>query len=190
MNTIPLENSLPHLPHAPDHLSKYERLQLLIESPMTIRVICQQVAEGVRLKAIADGEMVPYALLKEWIYTDAVRKDLYREAQKMYSDDLLYEAVKKSDDQFCRDENGDVLMDEAGQPVWADVRWAGLQVRTRLKVAQMLDTDRFVQAAKTDTPPLSDDGIAQVAKHLAGAFARRNLPGSEPHVPQDIEEVR
>jgi hypothetical protein len=182
MNTIPLVYQRPK-----DGLSKWQRLDLLRDRPGAMDEICQRVAEGETLKAIADGEMVPYGLLQMWITRDAGRLKAYREAERMKAGELIHEAINRSDDNIERDEDGNPVLDENNLPIKKDIQWARLQVQTRLKAAQMLDAERFVQAAKPDAQPLSDSGIAQVAKHLAGAFAKRNLPGSEDHIPQDIE---
>jgi hypothetical protein len=182
MNTIPLAYQLPK-----DGLSKWQRLELVKENPGAMNEICQRIAEGQSLKSIADMEMVSYGLLQMWITQDGDRLKMYRDAERMLADTLIHEAIKRSDDDIQRNDDGTPMLDADGRTLGKDIQWARLQVTTRLKAAQLFDSERFVQAAKPDVIPLSDNGIAQVAKHLAGAFSRRNLPGSTPHIPQDIE---
>jgi hypothetical protein len=182
MNTIPLAYQLPK-----DGLTKWQRLDIVKERPGAMNEICQRVAEGQTLKSIADGEMVPYGLFVLWITQDGERLKQYREAERVLAGELIHESIRRSDDTLIRNEDGTPMLDADGRPIGKDIQWARLQGATRLKAAQMLDSERFVQAAKPDVIPLSDGGIAQVAKHLATAFKNRNLPGSEPHIPQTIE---
>jgi hypothetical protein len=183
MNTIPLVN----LHQQSDGLTRRDRLELVKENPMFMDIVCQRVAEGDSLRQIARDEMLPYGLFQLWIAAEKTRMEAYRNAERLMAGALVHDAIERADDDLSREKDGSPTLNEAGQPVGKDVAWARLQVLTRLKAAQMLDSERFVQAVKPDSAPLSDDGIAAVAKHLAGAFANRHLPGSTPHIPQDIE---
>ena len=112
----------------PDHRTKWQRLQVLLESnPDLMEEVCQRVAEGESLQEIAKNEMVPYGRFMLWIQQSPERFEQYKSACRIFADSLVHRGLAVGRDQFLRHpDDGTLITDENGKPFEKDVQWARL----------------------------------------------------------------
>ncbi|SCX58937.1 hypothetical protein [Nitrosospira sp. Nsp1] len=165
---------------SPANVTGLQRLEMVKADPVTMSIVAQRVADGETLKEMALDWDVPHGLFQLWIGASSDRMAVYESALRMRADAEIHNALKASRDEFILDKDGEFILDENGAPIKKDVRWARLQVATSLKVAEKWDSGRFgpKQAKQERNGEISDEGIGELARRLAGAFAARSgLPG-------------
>lgn len=108
----------------PDHLAKMQRLQVVIDDPMTMEIVIQRVIDGESLKAIARAWQLPPTRFVKWISDDDERLSQYEGALRVRADELVHEALEKA---------------ETGEDVARDK----LIVETKFRVASMWDKQRY-----------------------------------------------
>lgn len=188
-----MEETTIETPVVVDYNTKLQRLEIIKQDPQTMNIVSQRVADGETLKEIARAWEIPFGVFQLWIMSDRERFELYGNALQVRADEEVHQAIKISDDQFCRDDDGKIMLDADKQPILKETSRSRLQVKTRLSVAQMWDRKRFgTQAAKEDKKPAAGNaGIGEVVKVLAEAFAQMDLKHKgETFEAEDIEEVK
>lgn len=108
----------------PDHLAKMQRLQVVVDDPMTMEIVIQRVLDGESLKAIARSWKLPVTRFVKWISDDEKRLAEYEGALRIRADELVHEAL---------------ITAETGEDVARDK----LVIDTGLKVAAMWDKQRY-----------------------------------------------
>jgi hypothetical protein len=108
----------------PDHLAKVQRLQVVIDDPMTMEIVIQRVIDGESLKNIAQAWQLPPTRFVKWISDDEKRLAEYEGALKVRADELIHEALETA-------ETGD------------DIQRDKLIVETKFRVASMWDKQRY-----------------------------------------------
>jgi hypothetical protein len=108
----------------PDHLAKIQRLQLVVDDPMTMEVVIQRVIDGESLRQIARAWKLPVTRFVKWISDDEKRLAEYEGALRIRADELVHEAL---------------ITAETGEDVARDK----LVIDTGLKVAAMWDKQRY-----------------------------------------------
>ncbi len=180
-------------PVVTDYNTKLQRLEIVKQDPQTMNVIAQRVADGETLREIAGIWEIPFGGLQLWIMSDRERFELYENALKARADEEVHQAIKISDDEYCRNDDGTVMKNSDGMPILKDTTRSRLQVKTRLSVAKMWDAKRFgIQAAKEERKvPTGTAGIGEVVKVLSEAFRQMDLKKSGETVDAEIvKEVK
>lgn len=108
----------------PDHLAKIQRLQLVVDDPMTMEVVIQRVIDGESLRQIARAWKLPVTRFVKWISDDEKRLAEYEGALRIRADELVHEAL---------------ITAETGEDVARDK----LVIDTGLKVAAMWDKQKY-----------------------------------------------
>lgn len=108
----------------PDHMAKMQRLQVVVDDPMTMEIVIQRVLDGESLKAIARSWKLPVTRFVKWISDDEKRLAEYEGALRIRADELVHEAL---------------ITAETGEDVARDK----LVIDTGLKVAAMWDKQRY-----------------------------------------------
>jgi len=115
----------------PDHLAKMQRLQVVVDDPMTMEIVIQRVLDGESLKAIARSWKLPVTRFIKWISDDEKRLAEYEGALRIRADELVYEAVERAEGTIGPDgELSEVARDK-------------LVIDTNLKVAAMWDKQKY-----------------------------------------------
>ena len=115
----------------PDHLAKIQRLQVVVDDPMTMEIVIQRVLDGESLKAIARSWKLPVTRFIKWISDDEKRLAEYEGALRIRADELVYEAVERAEGTIGPDgELSEVARDK-------------LVIDTNLKVAAFWDKTRY-----------------------------------------------
>ena len=115
----------------PDHLAKIQRLQVVVDDPMTMEIVIQRVLDGESLKAIARSWKLPVTRFIKWISDDEKRLAEYEGALRIRADELVYEAVERAEGTIGPDgELSEVARDK-------------LVIDTNLKVAAMWDKQKY-----------------------------------------------
>ena len=115
----------------PDHLAKMQRLQVVVDDPMTMEIVIQRVLDGESLKAIARSWKLPVTRFVKWISDDEKRLAEYEGALRIRADELVYEAVERAEGVVGPDgELSEVARDK-------------LVIDTNLKVAAMWDRNKY-----------------------------------------------
>jgi CBS domain-containing protein len=115
----------------PDHLAKMQRLQVVVDDPMTMEIVIQRVLDGESLKAIARSWKLPTTRFIKWISEDEKRLAEYEGALRIRADELVYEAVERAEGIVGPDgELSEVARDK-------------LVIDTNLKVAAFWDKTRY-----------------------------------------------
>lgn len=115
----------------PDHLAKMQRLQVVVDDPMTMEIVIQRVLDGESLKAIARSWKLPVTRFIKWISDDEKRLAEYEGALRIRADELVYEAVERAEGVVGPDgELSEVARDK-------------LVIDTNLKVAAMWDKQKY-----------------------------------------------
>lgn len=115
----------------PDHLAKMQRLQVVVDDPMTMEIVIQRVLDGESLKAIARSWKLPVTRFIKWISDDEKRLADYEGALRIRADELVYEAVERAEGVVGPDgELSEVARDK-------------LVIDTNLKVAAMWDKQKY-----------------------------------------------
>ena len=115
----------------PDHLAKMQRLQVVVDDPMTMEIVIQRVLDGESLKAIARSWKLPVTRFVKWISDDEKRLAEYEGALRIRADELVYEAVERAEGVVGPDgELSEVARDK-------------LVIDTNLKVAAFWDKHRY-----------------------------------------------
>ena len=115
----------------PDHLAKIQRLQVVVDDPMTMEIVIQRVLDGESLKAIARSWKLPVTRFIKWISDDEKRLAEYEGALRIRADELVYEAVERAEGVVGPDgELSEVARDK-------------LVIDTNLKVAAMWDKQKY-----------------------------------------------
>lgn len=115
----------------PDHLAKMQRLQVVVDDPMTMEIVIQRVLDGESLKAIARSWKLPTTRFIKWISEDEKRLAEYEGALRIRADELVYEAVERAEGIVGPDgELSEVARDK-------------LVIDTNLKVAAMWDKQKY-----------------------------------------------
>ena len=115
----------------PDHLAKIQRLQVVVDDPMTMEIVIQRVLDGESLKAIARSWKLPVTRFIKWISDDEKRLAEYEGALRIRADELVYEAVERAEGTIGPDgELSEVARDK-------------LVIDTNLKVAAMWDRNKY-----------------------------------------------
>ena len=115
----------------PDHLAKMQRLQVVVDDPMTMEIVIQRVLDGESLKAIARSWKLPVTRFVKWISDDEKRLAEYEGALRIRADELVYEAVERAEGVVGPDgELSEVARDK-------------LVIDTNLKVAAMWDKQKY-----------------------------------------------
>ena len=115
----------------PDHMAKIQRLQVVVDDPMTMEIVIQRVLDGESLKAIARSWKLPVTRFIKWISDDEKRLAEYEGALRIRADELVYAAVERAEGTV--DENGEV----------SEVARDKLVIDTNLKVAAFWDKTRY-----------------------------------------------
>ena len=115
----------------PDHMAKMQRLQVVVDDPMTMEIVIQRVLDGESLKAIARSWKLPVTRFIKWISDDEKRLAEYEGALRIRADELVYEAVERAEGIVGPDgELSEVARDK-------------LVIDTNLKVAAFWDKTRY-----------------------------------------------
>ena len=115
----------------PDHMAKIQRLQVVVDDPMTMEIVIQRVLDGESLKAIARSWKLPVTRFIKWISEDEKRLAEYEGALRIRADELVYEAVERAEGVVGPDgELSEVARDK-------------LVIDTNLKVAAMWDKQKY-----------------------------------------------
>ena len=115
----------------PDHMVKMQRLQVVVDDPMTMEIVIQRVLDGESLKAIARSWKLPVTRFVKWISDDEKRLAEYEGALRIRADELVYEAVERAEGVVGPDgELSEVARDK-------------LVIDTNLKVAAMWDKQKY-----------------------------------------------
>jgi hypothetical protein len=115
----------------PDHMAKMQRLQVVVDDPMTMEIVIQRVLDGESLKAIARSWKLPVTRFVKWISDDEKRLAEYEGALRIRADELVYEAVERAEGIVGPDgELSEVARDK-------------LVIDTNLKVAAMWDKQKY-----------------------------------------------
>ena len=115
----------------PDHLAKIQRLQVVVDDPMTMEIVIQRVLDGESLKSIARSWKLPVTRFIKWISDDEKRLAEYEGALRIRADELVYEAVERAEGVVGPDgELSEVARDK-------------LVIDTNLKVAAFWDKTRY-----------------------------------------------
>ena len=115
----------------PDHMVKMQRLQVVVDDPMTMEIVIQRVLDGESLKAIARSWKLPVTRFIKWISDDEKRLAEYEGALRIRADELVYEAVERAEGVVGPDgELSEVARDK-------------LVIDTNLKVAAMWDKQKY-----------------------------------------------
>ena len=115
----------------PDHMAKMQRLQVVVDDPMTMEIVIQRVIDGESLKAIARSWKLPVTRFIKWISDDEKRLAEYEGALRIRADELVYEAVERAEGTIGPDgELSEVARDK-------------LVIDTNLKVAAMWDKQKY-----------------------------------------------
>ena len=115
----------------PDHMAKIQRLQVVVDDPMTMEIVIQRVLDGESLKAIARSWKLPVTRFIKWISDDEKRLAEYEGALRIRADELVYEAVERAEGVVGPDgELSEVARDK-------------LVIDTNLKVAAMWDKQKY-----------------------------------------------
>ena len=115
----------------PDHMVKMQRLQVVVDDPMTMEIVIQRVLDGESLKAIARSWKLPTTRFIKWISEDEKRLAEYEGALRIRADELVYEAVERAEGVVGPDgELSEVARDK-------------LVIDTNLKVAAMWDKQKY-----------------------------------------------
>ncbi len=115
----------------PDHMAKMQRLQVVVDDPMTMEIVIQRVLDGESLKAIARSWKLPVTRFIKWISDDEKRLAEYEGALRIRADELVYEAVERAEGVVGPDgELSEVARDK-------------LVIDTNLKVAAMWDKQKY-----------------------------------------------
>ena len=115
----------------PDHMAKMQRLQVVVDDPMTMEIVIQRVLDGESLKAIARSWKLPVTRFVKWISDDEKRLAEYEGALRIRADELVYEAVERAEGVVGPDgELSEVARDK-------------LVIDTNLKVAAMWDRNKY-----------------------------------------------
>ena len=115
----------------PDHMAKMQRLQVVVDDPMTMEIVIQRVLDGESLKAIARSWKLPVTRFIKWISDDEKRLAEYEGALRIRADELVYEAVERAEGVVGPDgELSEVARDK-------------LVIDTNLKVAAFWDKTRY-----------------------------------------------
>ena len=115
----------------PDHMAKIQRLQVVVDDPMTMEIVIQRVLDGESLKAIARSWKLPVTRFIKWISDDEKRLAEYEGALRIRADELVYEAVERAEGTIGPDgELSEVARDK-------------LVIDTNLKVAAMWDRNKY-----------------------------------------------
>ena len=115
----------------PDHMAKMQRLQVVVDDPMTMEIVIQRVIDGESLKAIARSWKLPVTRFIKWISDDEKRLAEYEGALRIRADELVYEAVERAEGVVGPDgELSEVARDK-------------LVIDTNLKVAAMWDKQKY-----------------------------------------------
>ena len=115
----------------PDHMAKIQRLQVVVDDPMTMEIVIQRVLDGESLKAIARSWKLPVTRFIKWISDDEKRLAEYEGALRIRADELVYEAVERAEGTIGPDgELSEVARDK-------------LVIDTNLKVAAMWDKQKY-----------------------------------------------
>lgn len=120
----------------PDHLAKMQRLQVVIDDPMTMEIVIQRVIDGESLKAIARAWQLPPTRFVKWISDDEARLDQYEGALRVRADGLVHEALDIADEQKF-------AVNKAGVPYDPDVARDKLRIETRFKAAAAWDKNKY-----------------------------------------------
>ncbi|OJY11891.1 MAG: hypothetical protein BGO99_10575 [Nitrosospira sp. 56-18] len=172
----------------PGNIVCLQRLEFVKRDSITMGMIVQRVADGETLKEIAKDWQIPHGLFYLWIMGSHDRMQAYKRALKVRADQEIHAALKNANSEYVMDKSGKLVLDKEGRPISRDVRWARLQVATSFKAAEKWDRERFgPREAKQDVQSISDDGVGELPRRLAGAFeARDNLPGLINKTPIDV----
>ena len=119
-------------------LGRLERLDLVMDDPDAMSVICQRVSDGESLKAIGRSWELPVGRFVAWVTADAERKAAYEAALRVRADELAHEALEVADEQA-------VAYSKNGTPFDPDVPRDNLRVKTRLALAGLWDRERYGQ---------------------------------------------
>ena len=115
----------------PDHMAKIQRLQVVVDDPMTMEIVIQRVLDGESLKAIARSWKLPVTRFVKWISDEEKRLAEYEGALRIRADELVYEAVERAEGTIGPDgELSEVARDK-------------LVIDTNLKVAAMWDKQKY-----------------------------------------------
>jgi len=115
----------------PDHMAKMQRLQVVVDDPMTMEIVIQRVLDGESLKSIARSWQLPITRFIKWISDDEKRLAEYEGALRIRADELVYEAVERAEGTIGPDgELSEVARDK-------------LVIDTNLKVAAMWDRNKY-----------------------------------------------
>ena len=115
----------------PDHMAKMQRLQVVVDDPMTMEIVIQRVIDGESLKSIARSWQLPITRFIKWISDDEKRLAEYEGALRIRADELVYEAVERAEGVVGPDgELSEVARDK-------------LVIDTNLKVAAMWDKQKY-----------------------------------------------
>ena len=115
----------------PDHMAKIQRLQVVVDDPMTMEIVIQRVIDGESLKSIARSWQLPITRFIKWISDDEKRLAEYEGALRIRADELVYEAVERAEGVVGPDgELSEVARDK-------------LVIDTNLKVAAMWDKQKY-----------------------------------------------
>jgi CBS domain-containing protein len=115
----------------PDHLAKVQRLQIVIDDPLTMDIVIQRVIDGESLKNIAQAWQLPITRFVKWVSDDETRLAQYEGALRIRADELVYEAVERAEGVIGADgEMSEVARDK-------------LVIDTNLKVAAMWDRQKY-----------------------------------------------
>jgi hypothetical protein len=160
-----------------DYNTKLQRLDHIKSNPQTMLEVTQRVADGETLKEISKAWEIPFGLFQLWIMTDRERSDMYDGALRARADEEVHNAIKISDDEYCRELDGSIMKDKAGLPVFKETSRSRLQAKTRLSAAVLWDRKRFGTQAGREAPPLKtgNEGVGELVKVLAQAFEKLDL---------------
>ena len=115
----------------PDHMAKIQRLQVVVDDPMTMEIVIQRVLDGESLKSIARSWKLPVTRFIKWISDDEKRLAEYEGALRIRADELVYEAVERAEGIVGPDgELSEVARDK-------------LVIDTNLKVAAFWDKQKY-----------------------------------------------
>lgn len=180
-------------PYCRDDTTQLQRLEDRKRDPMTMPIVAQRVAEGETLRQIAQSMAIPYSLFHMWINQSEDRIKIYERALKVRADEEIHRALDNAYNEYERDDAGDLLYDKDGMLIRRDVRWARLQVATSFKAAEKWDADRFgARINKADVTGPVDEGVGEVARRLAQAFAAKDkfISRSDLQSIDDVEDLR
>ena len=144
-----------------DRIARYVAL---IESPDTLDVIVQRVAEGEGLPALCQAWDVPYGRVLTWLMADVQRYQVYLRALEMAAHALVAETVK--------------LADEAEPET---VGKKTLQVNTRFRVAK-----HHAPALYAEKVEVKHSGTITMS-HALQAVSQRRLAAKAEREPAVID---